>query len=143
MLRLWINSTLTNKLKMGSTWRKKLVPSIILSLYFNSVYNLSQLRNGKHIVVMVKQTSSMSCVIHRPHTGVQRQSETINYLHKTYNKVRSIRKLHVQYCTEWSLCKICKKSCEVYAVVHNIGCTEFTKFKCCEKFCNAKYMYVT
>ena len=115
MLRLWINSTLTNKLKMGSTWRKKLVPSIILSLYFNSVYNLSQLRNGKHIVVMVKQTSSMSCVIHRPHTGVQRQSETINYLHKTYNKV-PYTDLHVQYCTACSLHKICKKSCEEYAL---------------------------
>ena len=113
MLRLWINSTLTNKLKMGSTWRKKLVPSIILSLYFNSVYNLSQLRNGKHIVVMVKQTSSMSCVIHRPHTGVQRQSETINYLHKTYNKVPYTD--FVQYCNDVHYTKQ-EISCEEYAL---------------------------
>ena len=89
----WLSSTLTSKLRMGSISGTRSALLLNLSLEHDlsvSSTFLSQFRNNKKVVIMVKQTraGSMSCVVHRPHTGVQGRYDTVAYIHKAYSKVK-------------------------------------------------------
>ena len=64
---------------------------------------LLQLRNGKHVAIMLKQskTGSSTYIVHRPSTGIQTRLEQLNVILKTYEMVRSKRTCT---CKPWFMC---------------------------------------